>query len=306
MEVVTLADKYFTNELYSKALQLYLKADSMQQSGHVAYRIGVSYKMAYGAPEDVEKSEKYFAIALRLLQKSDAEFKAQTDPQILFDLGVIFSSGYGCVKNTPVAFAYFERGAAQGHALSLCNLGDMLYSGKGCQKNDARAIECFQKASDLGLVSGFTWLGFVYQQLHNQKQNLNSMDTEPNYDELSTQCYIKAAYKSEPFACDKLVNFYEKSLGDDPKHIDENDEDKKTNLLKLVQFAYLGLHNDVQVVQPMKDILDEYISVAILVLWQKFKDFILVDPDALYMDEKKVIFFMMLFECKSIYFDFEH
>jgi TPR repeat protein len=95
----------------------------MQQSGHVAYRIGVSYKMGYGVPEDSEKSEKYFAIALRLLKKSDSDFKALTDPQILFDLGVMFSSGYGCEKDTPIAFTYFERGAAQGIFFSSLSIG---------------------------------------------------------------------------------------------------------------------------------------------------------------------------------------
>jgi hypothetical protein len=127
-----------------------------------------------------------------------------------------------------------------------------------------------------------------------------------NYDDLSTQYYIKAAYKSEPFACDKLVNIYERSLSDfADMEVNQLNEETKQNLLKLVQFAYLGLHNDVNVVQQMKDILTVYLPGAICVLWTKFKDFILVDPDLLYADEKKVIFFMMLFECKSIHYDFD-
>jgi hypothetical protein len=151
------------------------------------------------------------------------------------------------------------------------------------------------------LVSGYTWLGFVYQQLQNQ--NPETKSTEVNYDELSTRYYIKAAYKSEPFACDKLVNFYEKTLGNAPNKFEDMNEEMKGNLLNLVQFAYLGLHTDVKVVQVMKDVLTDYLPVAILVIWAKFKDFMLIDPDLLYSDEKKVIFFMMLFECKSILYD---
>lgn len=80
------------------------------------------------------------------------------------------------------------------------------------------------------------------------------------------------------------------------------DDGAKLNLLKLVQFSYLGLHNDVNVVQAMHEVLMTYLPVAIRVLWDQFKDFILLDPDLLYVDEQKVIFFMMLFECKSIHY----
>jgi TPR repeat protein len=68
--------------------------------------------MGHGTEQSDTISEQYFQVAMRLLLKSVTE--KDPDPQLLFDLGVMFSSGYGCENNDHTAFQYFEKGAGQG------------------------------------------------------------------------------------------------------------------------------------------------------------------------------------------------
>lgn len=49
---------------------------------------------------------------MKLLLKSVAD--KDPNPQVLFDLGVMYSSGYGCEVDENAAFAYFSKGAEQG------------------------------------------------------------------------------------------------------------------------------------------------------------------------------------------------
>jgi len=80
-----------------------------------------------------------------------------------------------------------------------------------------------------------------------------------------------------------------------------SDEGLTKNLLNLVQFSYLGLHKDIDVVPEMKERLEKFIPAAVCVCWQQMKVFALIEE--LPEDIFKLIFFVMLFECKSINWD---
>jgi hypothetical protein len=150
-----------------------------------------------------------------------------------------------------------------------------------------------------GLVSGDTWLGFMYHHAGDLDKSMKH--------------YTIAACKSEPFACEKLVTHYSQNIDLNSMENEKNFVDLmknetinlKSRLLNTVKFAYLGLHNDVKVIEPMKKKLTIYLPFAISALWINMKQFLLIDDNPL-SDETKIIFFMMLFECKSVYYGIDN
>lgn len=243
----------------------------------------------------------------------------------------MYYSGKGCKKDDDKAIECFQK-AAEAGTYNTQHITHNIRHNTSCSFHFTpflhfsymwmhSVFHFYLISLQLGLISGYTWLGFMYQQrmfnsciLGQKTEEFDAFEDE----ERSNRYYVKAAYKSEPFACDKMVGFYLRAVRgfeDDEQDQDEgireeckkpeNLEKHNRNILLLIQYAYLGLHTDLKVVQAMKDKLIQYLPRAIAILWQKMKVFLLIDDEYGLHDEKKIIFFMMLFECKSIDYNYE-
>jgi len=280
---IELADRYFVCDSFEKAYALYKKISSTKKTGHVCYRLGVIHETGDGAEKDANQSYLYFQDALNLLLKSTS-YDEDPDPQDLFDLGVMFGTGYGCVRNDKESFKYYEKGSLKGHALSCCNLGSYYYSGTGCSKDLNKAREYFEKSVEKELVSGYTWLAFLYQNSECSFYNVNK----------AIEYYRKSAGWSEPFACDKLANGYSQGenffFGGFTRDVNQ-----------AVLYAYLGIHSSASLKSKEREnarkILSNELPEAINNYWAKMKEFYFVEE--LNLEEKRIIFFIMLFECRS-------
>jgi len=79
-----------------------------------------------------------------------------------YNLGVMFYTGEGVIKNDVEAAECFRKAAERGHVYAQYNLGAMYHNGIGVTQNDIEAAKWFRKAAEQGNADAQNDLGVMY------------------------------------------------------------------------------------------------------------------------------------------------
>ena len=101
------------------------------------------------------------------------------------------------------AMEWYQKAAAQGHALAQNNIGFLYQNGLGVEQDYAKAMEWYQKAAVNGNDVAQNNLGYFY---------LNGLGTERNYTK-AIEWFSKAAAQNNDSAQNSLGNMYYGGLG---------------------------------------------------------------------------------------------
>ena len=91
--------------------------------------------------------------------RTDAE---QGDADAQFNLGVMYDSGRGVLKDQAEAVRWYRLAAEQGHADAQFNLGAMYANGVGVPRDDAEAVRWYRLSADQGNADAQFNLGVSY------------------------------------------------------------------------------------------------------------------------------------------------
>ena len=80
-----------------------------------------------------------------------------------FNLGVMYSNGYGVTQDKAEAVKWYRKAADQGRANAQYNLGVMYDNGVGVTQDKAEAAKWYRKAADQGRANAQYNLGVMYQ-----------------------------------------------------------------------------------------------------------------------------------------------
>jgi uncharacterized protein len=99
-----------------------------------------------------------YATALRLLRSlaNEGNTLAQNN------LGAMYASGQGVLKNDAEAARWYRLAADQGYAVAQNNLGVAYSEGRGVPKDEAKAVRWLRLAADQGLAKAQNNLGLMY------------------------------------------------------------------------------------------------------------------------------------------------
>ena len=86
----------------------------------------------------------------------------QGDAIAQHNLGVMYSTGEGVLKDYKKAFYWHQKSATQGNAIAQYNLGVMYSTGKGVVKDHKKALYWYQKAADQECTDAQYNLGVMY------------------------------------------------------------------------------------------------------------------------------------------------
>lgn len=93
----------------------------------------------------------------RILVKSFGYFKQAADlkdPNALYNLGMCYLHGYGCVRDQDLAFNCFRTASEAGHPEAINNLGGFYRDGVVVEKNLESSTRLFKRSADLGNAYG--------------------------------------------------------------------------------------------------------------------------------------------------------
>ena len=80
-----------------------------------------------------------------------------------YNLGVMYDTGQGVLKNDKQAVRWYRKSADQGFANAQFNLGVMYANGQGVLKNDKQAVMWYRKSANQGFANAQTNLGLMYE-----------------------------------------------------------------------------------------------------------------------------------------------
>jgi TPR repeat protein len=161
---------------------------SLAENGHAKSQrqLGIMFEMGLGIKKDYSEAEKWFQKAAiqgdteaqnrlidmrkRIITNTypppvpDGYQGNTTDPQVQYDLGVMYFKGVN-VKSDPVtAYRWFKMAANQGHARAQNDLAVILASGIGMRQNSSEAYIWFMKAAEQGFADAQFNLGIMLSQ----------------------------------------------------------------------------------------------------------------------------------------------
>lgn len=67
-----------------------------------------------------------------------------------YNLGIMYITGEGVLKDYAKAFQWYQKAAEQGHVEAQFNLGNKYYNGEGVSQDYAKAFQWYQKAAEQG------------------------------------------------------------------------------------------------------------------------------------------------------------
>ena len=79
-----------------------------------------------------------------------------------YNVGHMYSNGWGVPENDKTAVKWYTKAAEQGHAKAQFNLGNMYNNGRGVPENDKTAVKWFTKAAEQGNARAQGNLGVMY------------------------------------------------------------------------------------------------------------------------------------------------
>jgi len=86
----------------------------------------------------------------------------QGDTGAQFNLGLMYSNGYGVPQNYKTAFKWYTLAAEQGHAYAQTNLGLMYENGQGVTQDYQTAFKWYTLAAEQGHAYAQSKLGVMY------------------------------------------------------------------------------------------------------------------------------------------------
>ena len=221
------AHNAYNNADYAKALELYaLLSDASNEEAQTS--LAYMYQNAQGCERDIdkaislywaaaEKKQPYALYNLALFYANGLhgipfdQYKAhelflesavREAVPAMYEVGVMFEKGLGCIANFSEAAFWYEEAAKRGHPEAFNNLGVLYKDGHGVPQDDKRAFICFSRLADAGLKEGIYNLGLMYDQ---------GLGCEEDHDKALDLCR-KAAYKGHEKAKEII-----KSLQEDGK-----------------------------------------------------------------------------------------
>jgi uncharacterized protein len=146
---------------------------------------------------------KDYATAIKEWRSSAEEghYKAQ------YQLGDMYYSGEGVLKNKERSFEWYKKSADQSYALAQFNLGLMYDSGEGVLKDNKEAVKWFRRAAKQGLSFAQYELGWKYS---------NGIVVLKDKDK-AIEWYKKSAEQGFDYAQIRLGEIYTKSPKKDLK-----------------------------------------------------------------------------------------
>ena len=138
---VTVADRFLSSE--TKAL--IAKADAGDVEAQ--FRVGSAYDTGNGAPRSAENAMKYYLMAA---EKGHAEAQNSV------------GSALQAEEKYSEALVWFERAAAQGHALATNNLAFLYDLGRGVKQDRRKGFELYSRAADLGWAESMWNIANMY------------------------------------------------------------------------------------------------------------------------------------------------
>ena len=79
-----------------------------------------------------------------------------------FNLGIMYSKGYGVKQDDAKAAKWYRKAAEQGMIDAQNKMGEVYLDGRGVKQNDAEAVKWFQKSAEQGSVSAQYVMGLFY------------------------------------------------------------------------------------------------------------------------------------------------
>ena len=117
-------------------------------------------------------------------------------------LGFMFVTGTGTVKDTHRAFEYFQKAANAGLGGGMGNLGSMYANGFGVKEDDAMALALYEKAIEAGNPFALSQIAVMYY---------NGKGTPVDYN-AAEQYFQQAADLNDGYAMKFLAVMYERGL----------------------------------------------------------------------------------------------
>jgi len=156
-----------------KAIALYWAAAEKKQP-YALYNLALFYANGqHGVPFDQYKAHELFL-----------ESAVREAVPAMYEVGVMFEKGLGCICNFSEAAFWYEEAAKRGHPEAFNNLGVLYKDGHGVSQDEKRAFICFSRSADAGLKEGIYNLGLMYDQ---------GLGCEEDHDKALDLCR-KAAY----------------------------------------------------------------------------------------------------------------
>ena len=138
------------------------------------------------------------------IAKVKAEGEAST-PMAQYNLGIMYRSGQGVVKDFSKSFEWHHKAAEQGVANAQNTLGYFYQIGQGVDINLQEAFKWYNKAAEQGLADAQNTLGYFYQ--NGQVGDINLQE--------AFKWYHKAAEQGVANAQNALGYFYQNGQGVD-------------------------------------------------------------------------------------------
>jgi TPR repeat protein len=82
----------------------------------------------------------------------------------MIDVANCYHYGYGVNKDEHEAFEWYQKAAATGDSMAVCDLAMCYAEGRGVGKNVNQAITLFQKSAASGFIESWNSLGYCYAQ----------------------------------------------------------------------------------------------------------------------------------------------
>lgn len=152
LEALTVvADHYYSEDDYEKALAWYHKAESSKDP-YVLYSLGVMYFDGEGTEVDYKKGNEYYREAAEG-GYSDA----------MYQLGFSYNDGLGVKQDFTKALYWLEKTAVLGDPSGMYNTGISYLNGEGVKVNCETAIKWFTKAIETGEhARSYSKMGDIY------------------------------------------------------------------------------------------------------------------------------------------------
>jgi tetratricopeptide (TPR) repeat protein len=124
------------------------------------------------------------------------------DAQAMSDLGILFATGRGVVKDEQRAYELIDRAALAGNPAAMGNLGTLYSRGIFVHKDYAKALEWYEKSIEAGNSFGLAQAGVMY---------FNGWGTERDYN-AAAQYFQQAADLDDGYSLKFLAILYERGL----------------------------------------------------------------------------------------------
>ncbi|WP_193368482.1 DUF4034 domain-containing protein [Pelagibius marinus] len=142
--------------------------------------------------EDYESTSASAALA-QCTQKAEAG-----DAAAAFDLGVIYSRGFGVDFDESTGLRWLETAAGRGHRLAKFLLGHGIYEGVGTEADPVRGRRLIHEAADAGEINAMFELGMIYHLGKHDDQDMQE----------SRRWFVRAADHGSEHAQQALKRFF--------------------------------------------------------------------------------------------------